>query len=327
MTSRNPECAERYGTIGSLSLNTLSGEDARNLLFRAARIDEDKIQGLVDPANDVANLLGYHPLALIQAGTYIRIGHCELSSYRNHYERQRKRVMTFRGSQHVSRYKDIYATLEASASELRTLDDMASRDAFELLSILSQDDRQSVPMQIFESAWKWSKTLQCLFAQENLRAQGLVKWNVGWALRAQCTVNCHLGWTLEAQALVSWYMDRLPALLQPYADEWDSFRLVNAVNILSSMSIITELNNPDTNEKQLNMHSVVQAWVIDRQVLPMAQEAWMAMAITVIFANDNIMDRSRLGQKAICEHDIYMALLNTKNWLLRTQRRIGIEEP
>ena len=115
LTSRNAEC-QHYATTKWINLEGLSKTEARELLLRAAYVPTDQYETLKGYADVVVLLLQSHPLALIQAGSYISRGHCTLKEYPEVYEQQRKRLLVFRPSQAQSRYRDVYATFEASAT-------------------------------------------------------------------------------------------------------------------------------------------------------------------------------------------------------------------
>ena len=66
-------------------------------------------------ADEVARLLGYHPLALLQAGAYVARGHCSLAQYPKVLEEHQQRLLRYLPVQAESRYGDVYATFEASA--------------------------------------------------------------------------------------------------------------------------------------------------------------------------------------------------------------------
>lgn len=92
MTSRNPDC-HVYQTIGFESLGGLPTKDAMRLLLNAANIPVNTHKSHSESARDVCQLLGYHALALIAAGSYIARGHCRLDEYPHIYKRQSNRLL------------------------------------------------------------------------------------------------------------------------------------------------------------------------------------------------------------------------------------------
>jgi hypothetical protein len=136
ITSRVDE-TKRYSPDTTHALEGLEDEDAKTLLFRAALVPQDLWPSQDAEAQEVVDLLGSHTLAVIQAGAYIANRHCLLAEYPEVYQRQRKRLLTYRPKQACSRYHDWYATFEASTELLERSDDQVAKDALSLLPILS----------------------------------------------------------------------------------------------------------------------------------------------------------------------------------------------
>jgi hypothetical protein len=153
MTSRNPDCCQ-YATLGSENLEGLDPEEAVCLLLRTAKVPSDQWHVRHVQARVVTDLLGSHPLALIQAGSYVGRGHCTLRQYPQVFQRQRKRLLQFRPQQARSRYEHIYATFDASAQVLESAGDQTAQDALQLLSTLSMLSTEEMPIAIFEAAWQ-----------------------------------------------------------------------------------------------------------------------------------------------------------------------------
>jgi hypothetical protein len=86
LTSRNAEC-QQYATLKWIDLEGFSDSEARELLFRMAYIPNTQHQKLEDDAQVVVSLLRSHPLALIQAGSYVSRGHCTFKQYPDVYQR------------------------------------------------------------------------------------------------------------------------------------------------------------------------------------------------------------------------------------------------
>ncbi len=153
MTSRVTEC-KQYSADAFEALGGLEEEDSKKLLLKAADLAPGSWLAYDNQAREVARLLGLHTLALIQAGAYISQGHCQLYQYPEVYQRQRQRLLKYRSKQAQSRYRDVYATFEASADVLEQSQTESARDALRLLEILSMFDSSVLPFQIFEEAWK-----------------------------------------------------------------------------------------------------------------------------------------------------------------------------
>jgi NB-ARC domain len=94
LTSRNDEC-HQYATEKAFTLDGLSHDEARELLLKAARAPPAQRSTVEGDAQAVVSLLRSHPLALIQAGSYVSRGHCTLAEYPGVFAQQRKRLLAF----------------------------------------------------------------------------------------------------------------------------------------------------------------------------------------------------------------------------------------
>ncbi|KAI4127097.1 MAG: hypothetical protein LQ338_003383 [Usnochroma carphineum] len=229
LTSRNAEC-HRYASTRPVELEGLPESDALELLLRAANVPLEQ----QDDAQGVTGLLRSHPLALIQAGAYISRGHCTLAEYPQVYKRQRKRLLKFRPTQAQSRYRDVYATFEASADVLQAMQTEVATDALQLLPVLGTCAASRLPLPLFEAAWK----------------------------RAQIIDSSNTTDDDDSLNLSLWHVAHLPPFLQADADAWDSFRLVEAVSLLKAFSFVST----DTHDEFLSvsMHPLTNAWARDR---------------------------------------------------------------
>ncbi|KAL8847183.1 MAG: hypothetical protein Q9221_007768 [Calogaya cf. arnoldii] len=193
-------------SICHLTLDGLSDDEAGELLLGAARVPDAQRSTVEGDAQAVVSLLSSHPLALIQAGSYISRGHRILAEYPRVFAQQRKRLLAFQPAQAHSRYRDVYATFEASAGILRASAEIilpsstteSDRDALELLSVLAICGPSRLPLPTFEAGWKGAQKIGPDQANGN-----------------------H-----DALRLTPWHGSRLPSFIQAGADAWDSFRLI-----------------------------------------------------------------------------------------------------
>jgi tetratricopeptide (TPR) repeat protein len=255
LTSRNAEC-QQYATAKWIDLEGLSDAEARELLLRAARVPRDQHQILQDDAQVVALLLRLHPLALIQAGSYVSRGHCTLKDYPEVYKHQRKRLLSFRPSQAQSRYRDVYATFEASAEILQSSNTECASDALQLLPVLASFGPSRLPLSLFEAAWKGAQTISPTEISED-----------------------------DLPSLTPWHVSHLPLLMQVGADLWDSFRLIEAIHLLKAFSLVTT----DTNEDFLSvsMHPLIHGWAKDRLNPTRQHECWVTTGCLVAISHND----------------------------------------
>ncbi|OAL53551.1 TPR-like protein [Pyrenochaeta sp. DS3sAY3a] len=247
LTSRVPQCSQ-YSAVLAESLGALDVQHSVQLLLKAARVPEDQWQGCDKQAQDIVHLLGSHTLALIQAGAYIAEGYCSLDQYIAKYQRQRKRLLEHYPIQEQSRYRDVYATFEASAEVLNR--DEAGRDALELLEILASLSSSVFPLQLFADAWE--------------QATRVLKPITEWT---------------ELGELGRWHALQLPGFVDGKADEWDDYRLKKASALLASLSLVTR--NSTGGIDGLSMHPLTHVWARDRLRTQRRQQAWVSAGCTL----------------------------------------------
>ena len=251
ITSRNPQC-NRYATVSSESLEKLDDAAARQLLLTAAEIDSNQHDSYKEDAQKVSALLSSHALALIQAGSYVSRGHCTLQEYPSVYERQRKRLLKFRPAQAQSRYRDVYTTFEASAESLKSSGTEAANDALQLLSILAMLGPNQLPQPLFQAVWEGAQRIKHWRADDD-----------------------------DIEHLDRWHSDHLLPLIQCDEDEWESFRLVEAISSLKSFSLITVDVIKAT--RSISMHPLTHSWAKDRQDPEKQKESWLTAGCMVAF--------------------------------------------
>ena len=250
ITSRVSDCSQ-YNTIGSEELTSLDIGLSKQLLLRAANIDEDLWPSVDQQAEAIANLIGSHTLALITAGSYIAQGFCQLDKYPGVYGKQRKRLLTHRITQARPRYGDVYATFEASANALEVSGGEDAKDALRLLGILSMVHSSDFPLQMFEYAWG--------------RARKAIKVSDS---------------ELTIETVCRWHALQLPEFMEVEANEWDPYRLNKASHLLVSLSFVVRRNSPGR-PPSLSMHPLAHAWAKDRQDLGQQHKTWISAACII----------------------------------------------
>jgi tetratricopeptide (TPR) repeat protein len=255
LTSRNAECHQYATTPKScIPLEGLPIDDATDLLLKASGVLKNQELVLFKDARAVAELLQSHALALIQAGAYVRRGHCTLGDFPKVYGQHRRRLLEFRPSQAQSRYRDVYATFEASVSILKSSKGQASEDALELLPLLAMCNPSQLPLFIFEDAWKLAQ----------------------WIRSTNPDYEKPIRRLLPSQ----WHVSKLPLFVRGIGPTWDSFRLVEAVHALEALALVSFHRGKGT--ESVSMHPLVHAWARDRQDHQEEQVSWVS--IGCIFA-------------------------------------------
>lgn len=254
MTTRNEEC-EQYGTDQSVALPGLDPNETQTLLFKAAGVSLNYPQRYAEDAQRVARLLQSHPLALIQAGNYIKRGHCSLADYSLVYETRRQQLLTFRPAQARSRYGDVYATFEVSAAMLKAMDTPASRDALQLLPLLAVCSPSHFPLSLFKAGWKGANQIPSDLDEA-----------------ANDDDDVYL--------LTPWHIAHLPTICDTASQTWDPHRLIEAVALLKAFSLVSTDAQTDTQTDliHVSLHTLVHAWARDRQDRQQQQQqAWLQM--------------------------------------------------
>jgi tetratricopeptide (TPR) repeat protein len=255
ITSRIPQCS-RYSTVPAEALEGLGAEHATQLLLKAANVKEENWQSCEKQAQEVVRLLGSHTLALIQAGAYIAEGYCELDQYPDKYQQQRKRLLKHRPGQEHSRYRDVYATFEASVQVLKSSGGKAGRDALDLLGVFCMLHSSVLPLEVFRDAWKG--------------ARGVLK-DVSADLdeTGEADATDELG---DIDACTRWHASQLPEFIDRKEDKWNDHRLNEASACLVSLSLVTRHALGDGGG--LSMHPLAHAWAKDRLKRERQQQAW-----------------------------------------------------
>jgi len=256
ITSRVAEC-KRYSPEAFEALEGLQDRDSEELLLKAAEISRESWLLYEVEAKRVVQLLASHTLALIQAGAYIAQGHCQLNEYLQVFQRQRERLMKYHSKQARSRYRDVYATFEASAEVLEQSQSEAATDALCLLEILSMLDSGFLPLQIFQDAWNGCKMV----------------------LDADVARTKSIGDLSQSHVL------SLPSFVVAENVEWDSYRLVEATSLLASLSLVTRHDLDGS--PGISMHLLTHAWAKDRQNIKQQGAAWITSGCVLGFSQSN----------------------------------------
>lgn len=244
MTSRNPECGRAHQTVGWEELDNLDPDDCITLLMKAAEMPREPESTLRTDAESVIKAVGSHTLAILQAGTYIARGYCKMAAYPEVLNQNRKRLMQFHPKQDQSRYQNAYTTLEASMQVIeRSADDETSQDAYHLLNFLSVFHYENFPLAVLQSAWKGALEARKIDTNEQ-----------------------YIGHLTPQHAA------QLPQYLSPESDTWDSFRLVQALDLLESLALVKRIDL-EHGHSSVSMHPLTHSWATIRQTDEQARQS------------------------------------------------------
>ena len=160
-TTRDPDLADQYETVGHEVFMLLESGEARELLLQTSGILRSQWQSQSVAADTVVSLLGRHTLAIIQAGAYVRSTKtAELSAYPVVFERRKQEVLKSYSKQRTSTYASVHATFEVSAELLRQSQELEDRDALHLLSLLAFINYNGHSEEIFEDAVAYAQSIK-----------------------------------------------------------------------------------------------------------------------------------------------------------------------
>ncbi|KAJ4293464.1 hypothetical protein N0V90_008747 [Kalmusia sp. IMI 367209] len=281
MTSRIPQCS-RYSTVKAIELEGLTMEHSSELLLKAAQVPEEKWTYYKAQAQDIVQLLGSHTLALIQAGAYIAEGHCRLGQYPEKYQQQRKQLLKHHPGQEQSRYRDVYATFEASAAVLEYSTGETGKDALDLLTILSMLHFSALPLRVFEHAWEGAKSVLRSKRHEtsdydvpqHLHMTRLHKIFRDARTRAKRSRPAKHPKAENMYHLGQQHVSQLPELCSVHMDKWNDSRLQAASVLLASLSLVTWHQSDEFD--RLSMHPLAHAWAKDRLAKEQQERAWVS---------------------------------------------------
>lgn len=287
MTSRSPECT-KYSTVEAESLEGLGLADSTQLLLKAARISQESGPAHVAIAQEIIHELGSHTLAIVQAGAYIAEGYCRLEQYPQVFRNRRKQLLEHHPNQQQSRYRHVYATFEASVTGIEHHQTEVSRDAIDLLAILSMLHADALPVQIFEEAWMGARAVlqrePVATAAPSRQQQSRVVWRFrkSWSRRTQKN---------ETQAQVLPNMEalnydhilKLPSFMNVHLPMWNDHRLKHACSLLTSLSLV--MRNRAEGCDEISMHPLAHAWARDRLEREQQQRAWLSAACTLTLSH------------------------------------------
>ena len=154
LTTRNPQC-KIHSTAGSCGFGEMDVDEAVTLFLKATGAEDAVDEDARKKAVPVAQTLGFLALAIVQAGAYIRHGHCSIEEYCDLYTRRRQTLLKHLPVQTKSDYKySVYTTWEMSIEAIEKMHDATSQNAIELIQIFCFLHYDGITEEIFEQAWE-----------------------------------------------------------------------------------------------------------------------------------------------------------------------------
>lgn len=158
ITTRNPELGTLTLAENSVCVDEMEEDDAISLLLRACSL-EISDEGLRDSAKNIVNELCKHPLAIDQAGAFIRSGAYDLDWYLSLYKENHAQLLSSSSFKGTSRYnRSLYGTWELSLKVIKDKANTGGPDAKEaqtallILNIFAFCHYEKIPQDIFQNA-------------------------------------------------------------------------------------------------------------------------------------------------------------------------------
>ena len=163
VTTRNPHC-KIHATVGSHELGEMGLEEGVELFLRAADIeDASSSLSIQKQARIIVNTMGCLTLAIVQAGAYVQQGLCSIGEYCDIYSRRREGLLNYLSVQDGSSYGfSVYTTWEVSLDAIESRLDKTSKNAIELIQILSFFHHDDIADEIFKQAWENTRNIEDL---------------------------------------------------------------------------------------------------------------------------------------------------------------------
>ncbi|KAF7891171.1 uncharacterized protein EAF02_001496 [Botrytis sinoallii] len=227
ITSRHADTALLAEKDHDIELHGLPKDYACDLLIKQSRVSNTASR---DDAHAIVDRLGYHALAITQAGSYIQSQKIALSQFMDKYNRQREAIL--RETPRMSQYRrkigeaadetalNVFTTWELSYQQLETLDDEKKYKS-RILTLFAFLDRQKISQQLFETYCTTG-----LFSQPDI---------------------------LEIEEPLLLFVDE--------DNKWDEQKFVDILNDLSRLSLIQSWYRDENDHCHLSLHPLVQDWI------------------------------------------------------------------
>lgn len=140
ITSRN------YLLPGALEIDVMSEKESIKLLSSLLPKDIRKKEGYNEEVAILANKLGYLPLALSQAGAYIKYNKLSLNQYLSLYENQQRELLSDNTMPAMDNHLPAYVTWDISIAKL--LKEESGEEALKLLEFISCCYPENIPKKL-----------------------------------------------------------------------------------------------------------------------------------------------------------------------------------
>ncbi|KAI0891362.1 hypothetical protein F4806DRAFT_482908 [Annulohypoxylon nitens] len=219
ITSRNPECSV-FQTVGHVQLTGLDDQAAADLLLRTSEVEQTASE-LEHVKNLIRSLHG-HPLAIRQAGAYIKLFCNSCNQYPGIFSTESTPLLT----QGQSRHHHVHGTFVISIEALDLIDASDARDARDLLAFISRLHYSGLPLDLFKAVTNGFKSTH--------RDGG------------------------DLGAVTDIILESIPRWLHSCKQSWDNAHLHNAIWRLCSLGMVSVEQRRGL--RCLSVHPLIHGW-------------------------------------------------------------------
>jgi tetratricopeptide (TPR) repeat protein len=256
ITTRNPALSCLTVVENSLGVNDMTEEDAVSLLLRSSALDMTDTS-LRNIAKRIVSDLCCLPLAVDQAGAFIRLGAYDLTEYHTLYKKQSQKLLSSSMFKGASLYnKTVFGTWELSMNQLKfkarsnELEVHAAQIAILILNIFAFYHYQRISEDIFKNAAENSN-------QRDIEAEKR------HGLPLAIVLLDHRLLPLDGMG------------------EWDSFGFKQGIQILLTLSLIMRGSSVGV----YSVHPLVHAWMreimSDKDKVTYCKMAYIILACSI----------------------------------------------
>ena len=299
ITSRHPESA-RLGS--NIKVAGMHEAEALDLLLR--RTESELTEANVKNGELVVSRLGYLPLAIDQAGSYIRKQKVSLSEFIGHYNQRRERVLQYTpqlweyrrwlGDEEGESRLSVFTTWELSFQQLRSCHRLKEIELVTLFGFFHYASISEELFQAYHERLEATRDRRCpndepVPSELSHRPTGKPKWMT---------------------------------LLVDEKNKWDTFNLRETIAELHEMFLVQDFASGDNEHCKFSLHPLVSDWIRLRDKDSRTRQNYTRQAIHVVtsFLDSRFFSHASLQTKQEILAHMDESLANDKNFLDQNER-------
>jgi tetratricopeptide (TPR) repeat protein len=246
VTTRHADVVSLADRDNAIELHGLAEKEALSLLFKQSMVEETESQ--TQHGKVIVKRLGYHPLAITQAGSYISQQRIDLSEFMDHYNRRRLAILSQTPQMSPYRRKlsdadketalNVFTTWELSFQQLEATE-WGNKRIGDILTLFAFFDCNDISEQLFK-----------IFCNRE-----------EFALIDAGGPDGSLRFLLDSE------------------ERWDSDAFVDILNKLADVSLVQAWwRDKEDGYSHLSLHPLVKDWILLRTDWKSCQEYFLAAA-------------------------------------------------